>query len=513
MGICLTGQDKKFRTINNYQSYSNTNINPNIYIATLNDINAQNSSSQKINNPNVYKISRKQKKNHKKYSPIFLNINTIKGIRHTHTNSTTNSKSRNTTETSTRYLSSQNSFLKNNSKFNMNSELQAIEELQSQSSLSLSHTNNSHNELHLQDQNIFNNKKSNFKEKKKELRKRFYSSYKELPTITEESSNKLNDKEKILTNDINNKSNSNNNINSYIDVLNESYFRCIKTISDTHKDKIVCMTELFDGKIATGSYDNSIKIWNLNSFNNNCEKTITEEGNIFCLIEFENNMLLSGTNKNNINLFNLNKNIDNKIFSFKGHNLWVTNLVKLNNKYFASSSNDNQIRIWDYYNKICSNILTGHADGVLSITLLSDGQLCSGGADLSIKIWDWTRGVCTSTLLGHKKWIKCLYQLSNKYILSGSDDKTIKVWLNNKCINTLFGHTKSVRTICQINNYFFASGSFDKTIKIWDILKFNCIQTIYAHKDLILNLIRKRTGEFISCSNDRDIKIWKQRNS
>jgi WD40 repeat protein len=509
MGICLTGKDKKLRTINNYQSYSNININQNVYIAKLNDINVENSSSPKINNPNVYKISRKLKKNHKKYAPFFLNINTIKGIKHTHSNSTTNSKSRNTTETSTLYLSSQNSFLKNNNRFNMNSDLQTIDELQSQSSLNLPHTNNRDNILHFQTQNTLNNGKNNFKGRNKELKKRLYSSYKELPIIAEESSNKLYDKEKILANGINNKSNK--NINNYLGVLNESYFKCIKTISDSHKDKIVCMTELFDGKIATGSYDNTIKIWNLNSFNNNCEKTITEEGNVFCLIEFENNMLLSGTNKNNINLFNLNNKKNNNIFSFKGHKLWVTNLVKLNNKYFASSSNDNQIRIWDYYNKICSNILIGHADGVLSVTYLSDGQLCSGGADLSIKIWDWTRGICTSTLLGHKKWIKCLHQLSNKYILSGSDDKTIKVWFDNKCINTLVGHTKSVRTLCQINNYSFASGSFDKTIKIWDILKFNCIQTIYAHKDLILNLIRKRTGEIISCSNDSEIKIWKQR--
>lgn len=157
MGICLTGQNKKLRTINNYPPYSNTNY-PNVYIAKLNDINTENSSSSKINNPNVYKISRKRKKTHKKYTPDFLNINTIKGIKYTHTNSTTNSKSRNTTETSTHYLSSQNSFMKSNNNFYMNSELQ------SQSSLSLPHSNNNEDRLNLQTQNIFNNTKNNFKE-------------------------------------------------------------------------------------------------------------------------------------------------------------------------------------------------------------------------------------------------------------------------------------------------------------------------------------------------------------
>ena len=38
MGICLKGENKKLRTINNYQPYSNTNGYPNVYIATLNDI-------------------------------------------------------------------------------------------------------------------------------------------------------------------------------------------------------------------------------------------------------------------------------------------------------------------------------------------------------------------------------------------------------------------------------------------------------------------------------------------
>ena len=59
-----------------------------------------------------------------------------------------------------------------------------------------------------------------------------------------------------------------------------------------HDNKMVCSIKLFNKQIATGSYDNKIKIWDLSK----CIdiKTINETGNILFLLEFENNMLLSG---------------------------------------------------------------------------------------------------------------------------------------------------------------------------------------------------------------------------
>ena len=506
MGSCSTDFNDKHRALNNHPTYfPNQNVNPkNSYITTLNDNKVTNSNSNKINNPNVYKISRKKKNSHKKINKIiFFNYN-FKYLKHTNTNNSSNSKTKYTTEASDQYLSSRNSYL-NSYHFSLDSRLKTIEEDRNTiSSFNKQYSFHDNSEIQKNNLRSYSNFDKYFNEKMQKIRKKITFRDKELSVIVEETSNKNNNKKKKIENK------NANQINNEIFISNTVYFQCLKTISDGHKDKIVCLTEISMGKIATGSYDNTIKIWNINSFSNTCENSINEEGNVLCLLEFENNLLLSGNSKNNINLFNLNNNLNNKIFSFKGHELWVNNLVKLNNNYFASCSNDHQIRIWDFYKRNCFNVLSGHVDGVLSLFLLSDGKLCSGGGDLSIKIWIWQNGQCVSTLLGHKKWIKCLYQLSNNYIVSGSDDKTIKVWMNNKCVRNLIGHERSVRTICQINNYFFASGSFDKTIKIWDIFNFNCVQTIFAHNDLILNIIRKKTGEIVSCSNDHEIKIWRQ---
>ena len=283
--------------------------------------------------------------------------------------------------------------------------------------------------------------------------------------------------------------------------------KCIESF-EAHQEKIVSLIELKNGKIATGSYDCTIKIWNLNNLE--CEKTINEGGYVLCLLEFEDNMLLSGTNECTIQLWDINSTYSQSIFTFQGHELWVSCLVKCSDKCFASCSNDSDIRIWDYYIRKCTNILKGHDDCVLTLTQLNDGRLCSGGADLTIKIWNWEMGTCEKTLTGHQKWVKCVCQLTNGYLVSGSDDKTIKIWKDDNVITELLEHSHSVRAICQISDNLFASASFDKTIKIWDINTMECVQTLKGHKSNVIGIIYHSNGSLISCSNDHYIKIWKK---
>ena len=298
------------------------------------------------------------------------------------------------------------------------------------------------------------------------------------------------------------------------DKQKEKGFSCSKILKG-HTEKIVAIIELSSGKLASGSYDKTIRIWDLNNLEKE-EMILKEKGRIFCLLEFEKNKILSGTSDNSIILWDIDLPNENNIFNFTGHELWVNCLVKCNENYFASASNDTKIKIWDYYNKECITTFTGHIDCVLALIILKNKNLCSGGADLTIKLWDWEEKTCLSTLKGHEKWVKCLFELNNGIILSGSDDNSIKIWENYINIKTLKKHTHSVRTICQINNNYFASGSFDCTIKIWEINSWKCIQTLVGHNSNIINLISIKNNinndnfsdSIASCSNDKTIRIW-----
>ena len=291
----------------------------------------------------------------------------------------------------------------------------------------------------------------------------------------------------------------------------EKGFKCIKEL-EGHKGKIVSLIELSSGKLLSGSYDFTLRIWDLNSEQE--ENVINVKSKVFCLLEFEKNKVLVGTSEYSILLLNIELQNEGFIHNFTGHELWVNSLVKCDEKYFASGANDATIKIWDFYNKKCIATLKGHNDCVLTLILLKNKNLCSGSADNTVRIWDWKEKICLTTLKGHEKWVKCVYELDNEIILSGSDDASIKVWQNYINIKTLKKHSHAVRTFCQINNNYFASGSFDCTIKIWEIKNWKCIQTLIGHNANIINIIkieynRDYYDTIASCSNDKTIRIWK----
>jgi WD40 repeat protein len=159
-------------------------------------------------------------------------------------------------------------------------------------------------------------------------------------------------------------------INNSIKSINQqSPFKCIKSFV-AHNNKIVSLIELYNGLIATGSYDSTIKIWDINS--QQLLKIINEAGNVLCLLEFEPGKILSGTDQNVINLWDINNSYNQSLSTFEGHLLWVNCLVKCNENYFASGSNDSDIRIWGYQERECVNVLKGHNNCVLSMVLLRD---------------------------------------------------------------------------------------------------------------------------------------------
>ena len=309
-----------------------------------------------------------------------------------------------------------------------------------------------------------------------------------------------------------NKSNSviNNfdiNINNgnFIKEIDPKNIKCIKTLTG-HQKNIVSLIQLSSGYIASGSYDLSIRIWDVEQ--GQCIKILYDVGNILCLLEFKPNILLAGTSENNISLWEIDKLMDTSSYNFNGHSLWINSIVKCDEQYFASASNDASIIIWDFDNRKEHKILEGHNNSILCMIKLNDGRLCSGAADNMIKIWDWKKNFCSMDLTGHENWVKCLYQLDESTLLSGSDDKTIKVWKNYNCIATISGHTNSVRTFCKINDNFFASGSFDHTINIWNSQNFKLVNSLNAHESRVICIIKLKNNKLVSCSNDNTIKIW-----
>ena len=284
----------------------------------------------------------------------------------------------------------------------------------------------------------------------------------------------------------------------------------LKNSNEAHYDIITCLIELHNKKIMTGSYDKTVKTWNLDqNFNFQCDRIVKTEEKVMCLLEFESNMILIGTQLETIGLIDIN-NPKQKMHSFKGHLLYINCLVKCDEQNFASASNDTDIRIWNYYKRECIGVLSGHQNNIFCLIKLKNGKLCSGSADKTIKIWNWNENKCEINITVNRSWIKCLYELNNGNIISGGDDAMISVWENNKEKKELKGHEDSIKALYAIDERYIASASFDKTIKIWDLNTGNNIQTLIGHLDKVICVLYHSDGYLLSCSKDKTLKIWKQ---
>ena len=374
--------------------------------------------------------------------------------------------------------------------------------------------NNNNSKNYYVEKNIKNNNKSS-RINKEEIIRNDNQNIRVLVENKNENENIFEYKNKSQKKNYENYNENNNNsfqlLNNDLSISEnkQKKYHCIETLKG-HEDKVVSLIQLKSGMIATGSYDATIRIWDLEK--GLCIKKIQEIGEVFCLLEFKPNMILSSTSQCNIGLrdIEMENNDDDYLCNFLGHELWINCLIKYNEKIFASASNDGTIRIWDYYNNEKEiRKIEAHKEGVLSLIKLNNGNLCSGGADKKIKIFNLEDGKCIKQLVGHKDWVISLSQLDDEIILSGSNDKNIKVWKNFHEISSINAHDDSVRTLCKIDKNYFASGSFDNTIKIWERKNLNCVQILKDHISNVICIIKLNNNNLISCSNDSTIKIWK----
>jgi WD40 repeat protein len=114
------------------------------------------------------------------------------------------------------------------------------------------------------------------------------------------------------------------------------------------------------------------------------------------------------------------------------------NIVVLPNKYLASGSFDNTIKIWDPYKRILVKTLEGHESAVFSLSITKDGLLASTGDSTSIKLWDTNNG----------------FKLKHFY--------------SNKIIDF---------SIVAANGYFVGIFSYFRKMFIWDLEKSNFRET------------------------------------
>jgi WD40 repeat protein len=343
-------------------------------------------------------------------------------------------------------------------------------------------------------------------------------------------------------------------------VLNDNSQHLRFTLFD-HTGPVNTLVSLKENLLASGSYDTTIKIWNLNQAKNpkftlNSFNGHRKQVNFLCSLGENQGHLASGsTSETFIKIWDYNEGIfineynhvaNIKSLVYLGQNLLISCssykiivwdildkrikhqidskiqfnlLISLQNNMIASAS-ENEIKIWILSkNRINEKSKLNIKPLVIkSMLSLDENKLAFGTGDGKVVIWRISENI-TDEFKGHSKSVRHLIK-SNSWLISGSDDHTVCVWgYHTGEIKIIFNssngsHTGIIYSLVLLSDHAFVSGSEDLTIKIWDLttysLKFTFDSSNGGHTDKITQLVSmSQSGrQLASASKNGEIKIW-----
>ncbi|KAF7979201.1 hypothetical protein HWV62_43134 [Athelia sp. TMB] len=324
-----------------------------------------------------------------------------------------------------------------------------------------------------------------------------------------------------------------------------------------HSGLVSCVAYSRDGKyIISGSCDDTIRMWDAETggaadtpirgtyfaYSSNGSQIIADRGARLCILDVGTGKAVGPV--------------------LKGHNEQVYCVVySPDGTFFASSSVDSTIRLWETETRVEVGVLKGHTDSVFSVAYSPDGEyLVSGSRDKTICVWDVkARKLAGAPLEGHASAVfSVAYSPDGTHIVSGSADGTVRVWdaaavgleaagaASQGSSNTflcmayspdgasiisgseegkiqiwdvdtaqqrptpILGHRKGIYAVSQSpDGARIVSGSADGTMQVWDALTGEAESALEGHTDNIYSVAYSPDGsQIVSCSFDGTGRTW-----
>ncbi|CAF0816000.1 unnamed protein product [Brachionus calyciflorus] len=272
------------------------------------------------------------------------------------------------------------------------------------------------------------------------------------------------------------------------------------TFSDEY-DSYYSFAVLSNGYLASGS-QSDIKIWNAD--NGSLIRIIPgHSGRVLALTVLQNGNLASCSEDKTIKIWDAN--FGSLKITINGHSDRVNTLVVLPNGNLASGSDDKTIKIWNPNNGSLIRTLKDHSGAVNTLVVLTDGNLASGSDDKTIKIWNSSNGSLIRTIENHFSSVNSLAVLQDGNLASCSINKLILIWNvdNGSLIRTIididFSPINSLAVLPNGNLISIVDSAFSEKI------------SISKEKSIIESLGILPKGKFVTGASSefyKKIKIW-----
>jgi WD40 repeat protein len=282
-------------------------------------------------------------------------------------------------------------------------------------------------------------------------------------------------------------------------------------LDEGHWDAHSALCVLPDGRLAWCSHDVAIRLREVKSGAETAylegQTDLIEPIETLCVLP--DGRLASGSDDGTIWLWDVKLGIETG--RLVGHSASVDALCALPDGRLASGSRDCTIRLWNLKTGAETARLDGRGSSVHALCVLPDGRLASGSGDCMIRLWDIKTGAETARLEGHRDLVNELCLLPDgRLASSGYFDCTIRLWDINTDAETacLKGHSAPIAALCMLPDGRLASGSEENAIRLWDVTTAADAAHIEGQPVSVSALCLLPDGRLASASEDNAIRLW-----
>lgn len=161
-----------------------------------------------------------------------------------------------------------------------------------------------------------------------------------------------------------------------------------KVVCTEHIGPVLCLEELSDGRLISCSMDATLRLWS--SKGEFIEVLKEHQDAVLCVTELvddndpQNIRVASGSQDGAIIIWNLDTGTRNKL---TGHTGPVTSLLYMDNDKLISGSHDQTLMVWNLKTMSCTNKLEGHEAPITSLRKF-DQEIRSSAEDGTVLRWD-----------------------------------------------------------------------------------------------------------------------------
>lgn len=293
--------------------------------------------------------------------------------------------------------------------------------------------------------------------------------------------------------------------------INLNNIKLIESI-ESHTDKITKIILLNDGRIASSSFDYTIKIFNIKKFQ--CEITIKDNYNIvFDIIQLSNGTLLSGSRDSMIRMFDIHQFHYSCIHTISLRRCGIMLLYELTNNRFACCEWVNEIFIFSF---VPPYICLGHfqnSTNIYSLTQINQTDLILLLSTNSIvNIWNIKQMQLVSTFqLSHVGDVFVAYNFTQNKIALGDFEKLMIYNITSCQIESYitFLNFQKITAVIKINNKTLICGGADGKVGTVNLERLTIESIGKLDSCSQVNNFIGINQTYLFCSSNNKILVWK----